>query len=64
MIDYDIDINDVVLLNDGDLHVVTGVVHNDRVVYFYQGGNEVKVSFDSIDTLYKQETHKRMGQRI
>ena len=51
--DFDIDIGDVVLLKDGDIYQVTGVIHDNEMVYFYQGGNEVCTSFDDIDTLFK-----------
>ncbi len=51
----EIDTNDVIKLNDGDIYEVTGVIHDDKLVYFYQGGNEVSISFSEIDTLYKPQ---------
>lgn len=52
----EIDIDDVIKLNDGEFYSVTGVIHDDELVYFYQGDNEVSVSFSKIDTLYKPQS--------
>ena len=38
------------------MYEVTGVIHDDAKVYFYQGDNEVFVFFSQIDTLYKPES--------
>ena len=48
-----VDVEDVIKLNDGDIYEVTGVISDREQVYFYQGGNEVSVSFSEIDALYK-----------
>ena len=50
-----VDVGDVIKLNDGDIYEVTGVISDREQVYFYQGGNEVSVSFSEIDTLYKAQ---------
>ncbi len=54
--EYDIDIGDVVKLNDGDIYEVTGVIHDEGKVYFFQGESKVFVFFSQIDKLYKPET--------
>ena len=50
-----IDVGDVIKFSDGDIYEVTGVISDWEKVYFYQGGNEVSVSFAEVDTLYKPQ---------